>query len=85
MIVAINQCKPTVEKVTPQKKISVLLGSGEMFAWQPQVVEHKLNRDMDVRFKIKKEGISKVISSWIKSMDRWFIQVIITVWVLITK
>lgn len=52
MIVAINQCKPTVEKVTPQKKISVLLGSGEMFAWQPQVVEHKLNRDMDVRFKI---------------------------------
>ena len=48
LIVAIMQYKPMVEKVNSFKENLVLFGSGEIFARQPQIVAHKLNRDMDV-------------------------------------
>lgn len=45
-----------IEKVIPslQKNVGAAKKGGEMFVRQPQIAEHKLKRDVDVWFKMKK-------------------------------
>lgn len=61
MTVAVNQHKPMVEKVIPRSKKNVGAAKRKRNVcqaasncWQSQIAEHKLKRDVDVRFKMKK-------------------------------